>query len=252
VRSDSPEAIPGCSCVELTSSQTNSISRGSDGRSVARPRTWTISWKAHYRCISGLSAWAASWRMWRSIGRTNRVIGSHYRDTQRAVVLYFMYYSLGRHWSPASRIMCGDSMRLWHCSTVRTPPRSVIAFAIALMVAFATSCDSGPTAPSTVDVGGSWNGTTCPPSFYDSCVIHFTISQVGQSLSGMYGTTSEHGTLTGSMAGSNVSMSMTPSYSPPACTRNVSASVKGNQMTGTITSSCFAGISQISLSRERQ
>ena len=96
-------------------------------------------------------------------------------------------------------------------------------------------CSSTPIAPSTADVSGNWGGTTCPPAHYDSCVIDFAISQTGASLSGTYGTTSDHGTLTGAVSGSAVSLVLTSLALPAtACSVRVGATVSGNQMTGTL------------------
>jgi hypothetical protein len=124
--------------------------------------------------------------------------------------------------------------------------RTVAALAIALTVAVATGCDSTPTAPSTANVAGMWGGTTCPPSFIDACVIELTIAQAGPSLSGTYGRTSGNGTLTGTVTGSTVSMSMTPIYPSTASMWNVNATANGDQMTGT------AGSGPITLSRASQ
>jgi hypothetical protein len=113
--------------------------------------------------------------------------------------------------------------------------RPVAALAMALMVVAGASCDSTPTAPSTANVAGTWSGSTCPPNHIDACAIGFTISQAGTSLSGTYGTTSSHGTFTGTVTGPRVSMSMTASDPPTAVpfTWSLSATVNGDQMTGT-------------------
>jgi hypothetical protein len=112
--------------------------------------------------------------------------------------------------------------------------RAVAALAIALMAVVAASCHATPTGPSAAGVAGNWAGSTCPPNYADACSIWLTISQEGRSLSGTYGTTSSSGALTGAITGSVVSLSMTPSYPPNASTSSIAATVKGNQMTGTI------------------
>src|SRR5689334_285619 len=104
--------------------------------------------------------------------------------------------------------------------------------AIALAVAIATGCDSTPTAPSTANVSGRWTGTTCAPARTTSCVIVVTISQEGSSLTGTWGKTASHGTLTGSVSGSTVSLVLTGEFQPATLT----LTVNGDQMNGAYTS----------------
>jgi hypothetical protein len=108
-----------------------------------------------------------------------------------------------------------------------------------LVMATATvaGCDSTPTTPSSI--GGTWGGSTCnPPSHINSCVITLTISQSSSALSGTYGTTSGHGTLTGTLVGAVVTMSMTPIFPSTACQWTVNATVTGDQITGTTNVNC--------------
>ena len=79
---------------------------------------------------------------------------------------------------------------------------------IALAVAVFAGCDSTPTSPSTANVAGAWEGSTCAPARTNVCTIRFDLSQSGASLSGTYGTTSDVGTITGTVSGSTVSLVM--------------------------------------------
>jgi hypothetical protein len=138
---------------------------------------------------------------------------------------------------------------------MRNVHRVLAALVVASVLAPAIACDSSPTTPAMADVTGSWSGTTCPPSDIDSCVIGFKISQMGASLTGTYGTTSGNGTLAGTVTGSQVAMAMTTVYPPtsPCPSATITATVSGNQMTGTISTTCSNGASgTVPLSAMRQ
>ena len=108
-------------------------------------------------------------------------------------------------------------------------PRLSLA-AVAIAIAFATGCDSTPTAPSTANVAGRWAGTTCDTARTTSCVITVNISQEGSTLTGTWGKTALSGTLTGSVSGSVVSLVMTLSGQPPGMP--LTLTVNGDQMSG--------------------
>jgi hypothetical protein len=141
------------------------------------------------------------------------------------------------------------------CGVMGSARHVLAALVVASVLPLAIACDSSPTTPTMADLTGSWDGTTCPPSHIDSCVIGFKISQMGSSLSGTYGTTSGNGTLTGTVTGSQVVMGMTTVFPPttPCPSSTVTVTVSGNQMTGAINTSCANGVSgTVPLSASRQ
>ena len=91
--------------------------------------------------------------------------------------------------------------------------------AIVLTAMLGTSCDSTPTSPSNVNITGRWGGTTCWPNRPNVCAILFDISQSGSSLTGTWGTTGNHGTVTGTVSGSIVSLVMRSTAFPSAAER---------------------------------
>ena len=100
-----------------------------------------------------------------------------------------------------------------------------------LLVALTIGCNSSPTAPSAANVAGMWTGTTCAPARTTSCVIQVTIEQTGTSLTGTWGKTTTHGTLTGTVSGATVSLLMKGEFDPFTLT----LTVNGNQMSGSYT-----------------
>jgi len=105
---------------------------------------------------------------------------------------------------------------------------------LALAAVIALGGCSGPTTPSTASVAGTWGGTTNPPNLANAFSIGVTISQSGSSLTGTWGTTSNNGTLTGDVTGTSVSMILTSTHFPSPCPSfSVTATVNGNQMSGT-------------------
>ena len=113
--------------------------------------------------------------------------------------------------------------------------------AVVLLGIIGMSCDSTPTSPSTTTVAGKWGGTTCAPSLTASCAFQMTISQEGPVLTGTWGKTTTHGTLTGTISGSTVSLVLAGEFAPFTLTLTVS----GNQMSGAYTDQ-----STISLARQ--
>jgi hypothetical protein len=107
--------------------------------------------------------------------------------------------------------------------------RATLVFAAAVAIG---GC--GPTTPSSASVAGTWGGTTNPPSLANTFSIRLTISQSGSALSGTWGTTFNNGTLTGDVNGASVSMTLTsPVFPSPCPSSTVTATVNGNQMSGT-------------------
>jgi hypothetical protein len=101
-----------------------------------------------------------------------------------------------------------------------------VALVVSLFVAACTGSD--PSTPSTAWVAGTW--------FSDTFVIHgirFTIAQSGSTLSGTWGTTTNSGTLSGNVSGSRVSMIATSTLDPKSCPFEITATLTGNQMSGT-------------------
>ena len=118
-----------------------------------------------------------------------------------------------------------------------------VALILALLVA-AVNCggSSSPSSPSTPSLMGTWVATGFFPGTATTATVQ--LAQSGSSLTGTWiGTSSgPSGTLSGSVNGSSVSMTFT--VPPPTdCTFpiSVTATVNGNQMTGTyasVSSSC--------------
>lgn len=107
---------------------------------------------------------------------------------------------------------------------------------VLLLGAFACGGKNSPTAPST-SLSGTWLGTVTAAGF-PAGNVRMTIAQSGASLSGTWGTTYQDSTLNGSgslsgnVAGANVTVVLSPSI-PTSCPFNVVATVNGSTMSGT-------------------
>jgi len=112
-------------------------------------------------------------------------------------------------------------------------------FTVGIVLALLMGCGGGsssPTAPSTLSVAGTWNGSISD-AIEGTGSAQLTIAQTGTSLSGTYGVNypnigNTSGTFTGSISGASMSATLTPSI-PTVCTSAVTATVNGNQITGT-------------------
>ena len=120
--------------------------------------------------------------------------------------------------------------------------------ALALIVS-ACSGDSptSPTGSSTASVQGTWSGTITNSEYGGRGPARVTVSQTGSSLSGTwyamgpYG--ADSGSLTGSVSGSAVSITLSPS-DPTNCPTKVTAIVSGTSMSGTYAAfNCAAPLS---------
>src|SRR5688572_31853234 len=77
--------------------------------------------------------------------------------------------------------------------------------AIGLASVVSSGCgSSSPTVPTTASLRGEWGGTTCAPSYINSCVIVLRLDQSGTALSGTWGRTAGNGPLTGTVSGRDV------------------------------------------------
>jgi hypothetical protein len=109
-----------------------------------------------------------------------------------------------------------------------------LALVAALLVAF-VGCHKSPTAPSPLLLTGTWVGTGFFPS---GTSASFQITQSGSTLTGTWetiGFSGPNGTVNGSANGSSVSVTFYAPGSGASCPFpiTVTATVNGNQMTGT-------------------
>jgi hypothetical protein len=123
---------------------------------------------------------------------------------------------------------------------------------VILSLAATVNCGgSSPSAPSTPSLTGTWVGTETD-TVAGTGVLQSTVSQSGSTLSGTYSLTfpnpifSNSGTLTGTVNGSNVSMTATPG-SAAICPALDTATVNGagTQITGT-----YVGVSTCNLTHQ--
>lgn len=125
---------------------------------------------------------------------------------------------------------------------------------ITVSLVAAISCgSSSPSSPSTPSLTGTWVAT----GFFPGTAATVQLAQSGSSLTGTWVSTQggPSGTLSGSVNGSSVSMTFT--VPPPTdCTFpiSVTATVNGNQMTGTyasVSSSCLIRLTgNVSLTKQ--
>ena len=110
----------------------------------------------------------------------------------------------------------------------------------ALIVAGLSGCGraDGPTAPSVIQVAGTWVGTITSHQFGGIGPARVTIAQSNATLAGTWSATgpggSDGGLLSGLVSDSGVAFTLTPNVSFN-CPLAVFATVNGNQMTGTYT-----------------
>jgi hypothetical protein len=117
--------------------------------------------------------------------------------------------------------------------------QTAFAFLLTLVACGASAACSGlrsPFGPSTPSVSGTWSGTITSNQVAGSGPARVTISQTDNNLSGSWSVTGpngpDSGSLTGSVDGSAVSMTLSPSV-PTSCPYTATATVSGNSMTGT-------------------
>jgi hypothetical protein len=107
-----------------------------------------------------------------------------------------------------------------------------------------SGCGGSSTSPSAPSLSGTWSGTT-NDNLVGTAQFVAMLSQTGSALSGTYSSSAvqsnsgngKTGTLTGTVTGSAVALTFTPI--PPSapggvsCSFTVTATVNGNQLTGT-------------------
>ena len=115
--------------------------------------------------------------------------------------------------------------------------RGLRRLSLVLVAASAVACGAkSPTGPSTPSLTGTWSGNITSNLSAGSGPARVTISQTGNSVSGIWSVTGpnspDSGILSGSFDGSVVSMTLSPSV-PTGCPYRMTATVVGNSMTGT-------------------
>ena len=129
---------------------------------------------------------------------------------------------------------------------------------VLLLMSLSACGGTSPPSPSTPSLTGTWAGTT-DDNLVGVEQFRATISQSGSSLSGTWTGTTEanslngnNGTLSGGVNGASVSLTLTPS--PAICPFNVTATVSGNDVTGTYSfaasPSCVPVTGSITLTRQ--
>ena len=113
------------------------------------------------------------------------------------------------------------------------------ALGVGLLAALLTGCGGSPTSPTAISVAGTWVGSNTNSLAPGSRPAQVTIAQSGTDLSGTWSATTPGGTdsgpLSGSIDGSTLSISFFSAVPQGACHYGVTATVSGNQMTGTWT-----------------
>jgi hypothetical protein len=128
------------------------------------------------------------------------------------------------------------------------------AMLVGAMLILGAACAS-PSGPSTADVSGRWGGLQCPQNRRDAvCGVVFWLTQTGTSVSGTWGTTYSHGTLTGELHGAVLTLTMTLDFpaNAPCPSLVLTATVSGNQMTGVEASTCGDSSATTPLSATRE
>ncbi len=121
---------------------------------------------------------------------------------------------------------------------------------------YALGCSSSTTAPSvttpsstTVNAAGTWLGTTCQsPQGRTGCVFSLSLVQTGSSVSGAWTNMQVSGTLTGTLTGSQLVLSMSAAPSVVCPPSVLTATIAGTEMSGTLNGAC--GTSSLSASRQ--
>jgi hypothetical protein len=114
-----------------------------------------------------------------------------------------------------------------------------------ILALLCAGCHSSTTAPSAPSLTGTWVGTT-NDVLVGTADFSASITQSGSTLSGTYTSgavqsndlNGKTGTLTGSVAGSTVTIMFSPTAPVPngvSCPFSATVTVSGNQMTGTFT-----------------
>ncbi|HMF61312.1 MAG TPA: hypothetical protein VK595_13120 [Vicinamibacterales bacterium] len=126
---------------------------------------------------------------------------------------------------------------------------------LALLLALAACGSSSPTAPSVLQLAGTWKGTISDAAVPGSGPAQMTIAQTGSALSGSWNATgpfsTNTGQFTGNVSAASVVMTVTSSVSG-SCPLTLNGTVNGAQMTGTYaTFNCTsAGGGSFSLTKE--
>lgn len=108
---------------------------------------------------------------------------------------------------------------------------------ILLLLAVCSGGCGGSTSPSPVSVSGTWTGSVAS-NRVGAGVATVTLNQSGSSLTGTWAaafpdpSNNDSGSLSGTVSGSGISATLTSSV-PGACPYSFTATVNGNQMSGT-------------------
>lgn len=112
-----------------------------------------------------------------------------------------------------------------------------------------SSCGGGgsPSAPTVMQIAGTWAGTITSNQVSGNGPARITIAQSGTSLTGTWNATGpggpDSGNMSGSISGSSVSMNLASSV-PTNCPYTVTVTVGGTSMTGTYaTANCTVAAS---------
>lgn len=105
---------------------------------------------------------------------------------------------------------------------------------VLVLIGLATGCgsSSSPTTPSVISIAGNWSGTLSD-NFAGTGRLAFTFAQSSAALSGTWSTTysdpgyNNGGSLSGSVSGSSVTVTLTPSV-PTYCPYNVTGTLNGS------------------------
>ena len=116
---------------------------------------------------------------------------------------------------------------------------SLVGAVSLLLCTMLLGCGGSPSSPSAAaaNLSGTWAGPLTS-TLVGNGTVQVTLNQSGSSLSGTWLSTfpdpsnNNSGSLSGTVNGSNVSATLTPS-DPTNCPLNVTATVNGNVMTGT-------------------
>lgn len=113
---------------------------------------------------------------------------------------------------------------------------TIYGVVIAALLALASCGGGSPSAPSVMQIAGTWSGTITSNQVAGSGPARITITQSGSSLSGTWNATGpggpDSGNMTGTVNGSGASMNLASSV-PSNCPYSVTVAVAGTSMTGT-------------------
>ena len=127
--------------------------------------------------------------------------------------------------------------------------RLVLCVCVIGAVAFSACDGHSPTSPSSTTVTGTWTGSIAS-TLSGPATARVTLAQSGSSITGTWFVTSDidpsaanSGTLSGTIAGSALSLTLTPS-DPRTCPFDLTATVSGNRLVGTYAAfNCTVAIS---------